>query len=136
MTLNKSKISKVSMRNKAYEIIKEAIISGELKPDERIKDKDLSEQLEISRTPVREAMLRLEDEEFIISKPNSHTRVAPIDIVQVTELYHIVISLETLALQELIASNTTETDSLEQINAHYKKSRTRRSFKELPYVRH
>lgn len=41
------------MRNNAYEIIKDAIISGELKPEMKIKDKELSEQLGISRTPIR-----------------------------------------------------------------------------------
>lgn len=123
MTLNENKINRESMRNKAYEIIKNAIISGDLEPGMKIKDKDLSEQLGISRTPVREAMLRLEDEEFIISKPNSYTIVAPINYTEVKEIYSIVIALETLALQEaLLNSDTTSLKQLEEVNKKFIKS--------------
>ena len=119
MDLNK-KINRVSMRNNAYEIIKDAIISGELEPGRKIKDAELSDQLGISRTPVREAMLRLEDEEFIISKPNSYTMVAPINITETKEIYSIVVALETLALQDAISSVTpSQIKKLEKINKKY-----------------
>lgn len=119
MELSK-KINRVSMRNNAYEIIKDAIISGGLEPGRKIKDVELSDQLGISRTPVREAMLRLEDEEFIISKPNSYTMVAPINIAETKEIYSIVIALETLALQEAILTVTpTQIKNLEKINKKY-----------------
>ncbi|GIN74543.1 GntR family transcriptional regulator [Bacillus sp. J14TS2] len=120
MTLSSHKISRVSMRNHAYELIKNAIISGELKPEMRVKDKELSEQLGISRTPVREAMLRLEDEELIVSKPNSYTMVAPINTVEAKEIYSIVIALETLAFQEALLNYTsTQLQQLEKINHQY-----------------
>lgn len=123
MNLKGNKINRVSMRNNAYEIIKNAIISGDLKPGMKIKDKELSEQLGISRTPIREAMLRLEDEELIISKPNSFTMVAPINITEVKEIYSIVIALESLAIQEaLIHSNHSQLKQLEDINNLYKKA--------------
>lgn len=103
--------------------LKNAIISGELEPEMKIKDKELSEQLGISRTPIREAMLRLEDEEFIISKPNSFTMVAPINITEVKEIYSIVIALESLALQEaFIHSTPSQLKQLEDINNLYKKA--------------
>ncbi|QDI92685.1 GntR family transcriptional regulator [Salicibibacter halophilus] len=121
MSLQGQKINRVSMRNNAYERIKNAIISGELKPEERLRDKELSEQLGISRTPVREAMLRLEDEEFIISKPNSYTMVAPIDVIEVKEIYSIVIALETLALEEAIKNpQLQDVEDLISINQDYK----------------
>lgn len=120
MDLNKKKITRLSMRNNAYKIIKEAIITGELEPGRKIKDAELSDQLGISRTPVREAMLRLEDEEFIISKPNSYTMVAPINITEVKEIYSIIIALEILALQDAISTtNTNQIKKLEIINKKY-----------------
>ncbi len=122
MDLSK-KINRVSMRNNAYEIIKDAIISGDLEPGRKIKDVELSDQLGISRTPVREAMLRLEDEEFIISKPNSYTMVAPINVTETKEIYCIVIALETLALQDAISTVTlSQIKNLEKINKKYSDS--------------
>lgn len=123
MNLKGNKINRVSMRNNAYEIIKDAIISGELKPEMKIKDKELSEQLGISRTPIREAMLRLEDEGFIVSKPNSFTMVAPINITEVKETYSIVIALESLALQEAFIHTTpSQLKQLAEINNLYKRA--------------
>ncbi len=90
------------MRDEAYNILREWITFGKLKPDEKLKDQDLSERLGISRTPIREALLRLERDEFVVSKPNSWTMVAPIDIENAKEVYSIVATLEEYALKESI----------------------------------
>lgn len=120
MSFLEQKIGRVSMRDEAYTLIKNAIISGELAPETKVKDKELSEQLGISRTPVREAMLRLEDEELIVSKPNSYTMIAPINLTKVKEIYSIVIALEKLALQQASVQQDSELlEELIEINAQY-----------------
>ncbi|GAJ98962.1 transcriptional regulator, GntR family [Geomicrobium sp. JCM 19055] len=122
MNLNNKKINKISMRDHAYQIIKDAIITGELEPQRKLKDVELSDELGISRTPVREAMLKLEDEGFIVSKRNSYTMVAPIDVEEAKDVYHIVIALESLALSDALHASPTEIAKLEEVNDNYKQA--------------
>lgn len=67
-------------RDDAYRFIKELIISLDLKPGMPVSDKALASQLEISRTPVREALILLMSTNMIVVKPQSGTFIAPIDI--------------------------------------------------------
>lgn len=123
MSLFEQKIGRLSMRDEAYELIKQAILMGELAPEMKVKDKELSERLGISRTPVREAMLRLEDEGLIVSKPNSYTMIAPINYDEVKEVYGIVIALEKLALQQALSQLDSDLyQQLIQINNAYGKA--------------
>lgn len=63
----------------AANIIRTAIIRGELLPGERLKESDIAKQLGISRTPVREAMLVLAAEGLLDLAPNRGARVRPYD---------------------------------------------------------
>lgn len=67
-------------REQAYNIIRRAIISLELKPGETLSDKQLAEQLNMSRTPVREALILLAASKMVVLKPQAGTFVAPIDL--------------------------------------------------------
>jgi len=49
-----------SLRDRAYDDIREAILSGGLRPGQRIKERDVAAQMGISTTPVKEALRRLE----------------------------------------------------------------------------
>ena len=50
-----------SLRARVYQSLQDAIVSGELAPGQRLRDQDLAARLGVSRTPVREALQRLED---------------------------------------------------------------------------
>lgn len=65
-------------RERAYRIIRDKIIYMELKPGEPVSDKLLAEQLEMSRTPVREALILLSAYNMVVLKPQIGTFVAPI----------------------------------------------------------
>ncbi|WP_027483090.1 GntR family transcriptional regulator [Deinococcus pimensis] len=93
------------------------IINGTLAPEEPLRDQDIAEQLGVSRTPVREALRRLEDEGLVETALNRWTRVAPLRAEQATELYPIVEALEILALT-LAAPTLTERD-LQHLRAHH-----------------
>lgn len=95
-----NKIQRTFVTDEAYKILEEQIVFGKLAPKTQIKIKDLSEDLGISRTPVREAILRLENEGLVVSKPNLWTQVAPIDIESVKDIYPLVAYLETFALRD------------------------------------
>lgn len=70
-------------RERAFLIIRDKIIYMDLKPGEPVSDKLLAEQLEMSRTPVREALILLSAYHMVVLKPQSGTFVAPIDSEQV-----------------------------------------------------
>lgn len=71
----------------------------ELKPGAKVRDKELAEQFDVSRTPVREALRRLEDEGLIVSNPSSVTRVAELNIKEVKQAFVVVASLHSLAVR-------------------------------------
>lgn len=68
-----------SSREVAYRIIRDKIIFLELKPGEPLSDKQLAEELSVSRTPVREALIILSTSNMVVLKPQAGTFVAPID---------------------------------------------------------
>lgn len=94
------KIERVFVKDEAYNILEENIVSGKLKPNTRLKINELSESLGISRTPVREAVLRLENEGLIMSKANKWTIVAPIFVDSIKNIYPLVYDLEAFCLKE------------------------------------
>ena len=73
----------------AYNFIKERIIYGELPPMADVSEKDFQLQLGISRTPVHEALARLEDEGFVQTYPRKGTFVTPITREQVSAVYEV-----------------------------------------------
>lgn len=85
-------------REDVYAQLSTWIIEGVLRPEEPLRDQDIAERLGVSRTPVREALRRLEDEGLVETALNRWTRVAALDATQAAELYPVVAALEHLAL--------------------------------------
>lgn len=86
-------------RDDAYERLRQWIIDATLAPGEVLRDHDIAATLGVSRTPVREALRRLEDEGLVETALNRWTRVAAIDLTKVAEAYAIIEVLEVLALE-------------------------------------
>ena len=95
---NDIKIKRTFVKDEAYNILHDEIISGNLKPYTQLKITELSKELGISRTPVREAILRLENEGLVVTKANQWTMVAPIKVESLKDIYEIVLELETYIL--------------------------------------
>jgi DNA-binding GntR family transcriptional regulator len=102
------KIERKFIREEAYLKLRTWILEGTLAPGATLKDKELAEQLGVSRTPIREALLRLEDEGLIQTKPNRSTQVSSIDFHNAFHLYSIVWTLEQLALTQAFGSIRNE----------------------------
>ena len=101
--------------------IKTAIIKGKFKPGEKIPEGELAESMGISRTPLREAFRKLENEGFIQIIPRKGAVVADIDADEAISLYEIKSTLEGLAAR-LAAKNMKPKDisKLEKINDELK----------------
>ena len=69
-----------SAREVAYETIRSRIITMDLKPGDELNDRELAQELGISRTPMREALIMLNIAHMVTIKPQSGTHVAPIDL--------------------------------------------------------
>lgn len=93
-------LQKVSTRDYAYSKIKERIISGKLTPNEPIVEEALALDLEISRTPLREALQRLEIEELVVRQMNGRLKVAPVSILEVEEVFAIRAMLEAIVVEQ------------------------------------
>lgn len=76
---------KVSTRDFVYDSLRDAIMQLELPPGSAISEKEISEELEVSRTPVREAFLRLTEDELLTVLPQRGSFVALIDLDHVEE---------------------------------------------------
>jgi DNA-binding GntR family transcriptional regulator len=92
-----------SMCDRAYQLIKQQIITNETPAGAAINDREIAERLGISRTPVREAILLLQREGFVEVAPRLGVRVRPLFLEDIGELYDILSALETLAVGLLAA---------------------------------
>lgn len=73
-------MASLSAREMAYQTLRSRIITMELKPGDPLNDRELAEELGISRTPMREALLMLNLARMVDIKPQSGTHVAPINL--------------------------------------------------------
>src|SRR5271167_4539785 len=96
---SESKLSRTLAREEVYRRLRAWIIEGKLRPGELLRDQDIAATVGVSRTPVREALRRLEDEGLVETALNRWTRVAPIDMGQAAETYALVETLELFALE-------------------------------------
>lgn len=87
------------MRADVHRALLEGIVCGDLAPGARIKELELSQKLRVSRTPVREALLRLECEGFVRSELARGFSVEPLSAREIRESYPIIAALEELALR-------------------------------------
>lgn len=85
------------LRELVCENIRQAIIDGTFSPGERLMEIQLADEMGVSRTPVREAIRKLELEGFVVMIPRRGTYVADISIKDINEIYEIRISLDVLA---------------------------------------
>lgn len=93
-------VRKQLMRATAYEVLREAIIVGELAPGEAIKDAELATQLGLSRTPVREALVRLAEAGMVESKPGVYTRVTSLNRREVAATLDVLQALHGVAVRD------------------------------------
>lgn len=93
----------------AYRRIRAAIQSGQLKPGERLREMELAESIGLSRTPVREALARLESEGLVAHDASRGIMVAELDYSMVTELYYMREVLEGTAAR-LTAQHASEVE--------------------------
>lgn len=101
------------LREVVFESLREAIIQGRLRPGERLMELQLAEELGVSRTPVREAIRKLELEGFVVMMPRKGAYVAGITDKDITEVFEVRAALESLAAG--LACDRITDEELEQL---------------------
>lgn len=94
------KMKRLSTGDIAYQEIKKKIITLAFEPDCILIEEELSAHLSVSRTPLRQALYRLELEGLIVKQSNGRMRVASITIEEIEEVYHTREVLEGLMARE------------------------------------
>lgn len=110
------------LRDIVYERLRDQIVDGTRSPRDRLKVNHLADEVGISPTPVREALLRLAKEGFLRADHNRGFRVADLDPVEIREIYPIVAGLESAALRQAGPPDPGQLDRLREINARLRKA--------------
>jgi DNA-binding GntR family transcriptional regulator len=88
------------LRDDVYRRLRDAIIDGTFTPGEQLKDGELAEWLGVSRTPVREALLRLGGSGLVVALPGRSTRVSTIDAPAVRDARDVIAAMHELAVRQ------------------------------------
>lgn len=94
------KLDKETGKDYVYRVLKDNIMSLELKPGELLSESELAKRLNVSRTPIREVLIKLKSEKLIEVKPQAGTYVSLIDWNLIEEAIFIRYNLEREALKE------------------------------------
>jgi DNA-binding GntR family transcriptional regulator len=107
-----------SRADEVYEQLKRDVAEFNLVPGDRFTENEIGERLGVSRTPVRQALFRLQQEGYVEVLFRSGWRVLPFDFEQFEQLYDLRMVLETTAVHRLCADGArTDTALLEQLAA-------------------
>lgn len=93
-----------------YQALRRAVISGELKPGEILKEGDLSMQYDVSKTPIREALIMLAHEGLVEAIPRTGYRITSVSMHDALEVFHLRELLEIEAVG--MASNRITADEI------------------------
>ena len=115
----------LSIADQVYERTREKILNGTLKPGQRLHELDVAKSAQTSRTPVREAFRRLEQDGLIERTPRGGVRIIHLDWETIKDLYELRAVLETHAIElacqrisseQIIALKRTKAQAMELLN--------------------
>jgi DNA-binding GntR family transcriptional regulator len=97
---NAVSVDRSLLRDHVYRRLRDAIVDGTFVPGEQLKDGELAEWLGVSRTPVREALLRLGASGLVVAVPGRSTAVSTIDPRAVRDARDVIAAMHSLAVRE------------------------------------
>lgn len=96
------------LRDVVFNTLRQAILKGELKPGERLMEIALADKLGVSRTPIREALRKLEQEGLVVMIPRRGAQVADITEKDLNDVLEVRIALENLSIEKACKRMTDE----------------------------
>ena len=111
------KANKKSLSNMVYRDLKEKILKNKLLPGDKLIEMEIASKLDVSRTPVREALKKLEKDGLVTSFPRKSYIVSKISVKEAKNLYIVRKSLEPLCVELLAEKGLTDkTKYFEEVN--------------------
>lgn len=96
------------LRERVYEQLRHDILTCELMPGAEIREAELAVRFEVSKSPVRDALISLEREGLVITIPRQGYRVAPVSISDMLDMFHLRAALERANIERIIRHATDE----------------------------
>lgn len=120
------------LRDVVFNTLREAILKGDFTPGERLMEKQLAERLGVSRTPIREAIRKLELEGLVIMVPRKGAEVASITGKDISDVLEVRATLEALAVK-LACKKMSDQDlnELMAVNNEFRKAAQEKNVKEI-----
>ncbi|MBO6185502.1 MAG: GntR family transcriptional regulator [Chryseobacterium sp.] len=124
-------ITQQSLKSQIIKALWQLIIDGKIMPNEPMREIQLTEILNISRTPLRDALQQLEWEGIVVSEARKGYRLAPFSEADIDEIYPLRARLESFALELSGIPNKIVLDELYEINLKIQNSKSPREIVEL-----
>lgn len=113
-------IERKLLRDDVYGRLRNAIVDGTLAPGEQLRDADLAAWLGVSRTPVREALLRLSEAGLVVVQPGRSTAVSSVDRRAVRDARDVVAAMHEVAVREAVGSLTdADLEAMREANRRF-----------------
>jgi DNA-binding GntR family transcriptional regulator len=96
------------LREAVYEQLRADILSCRLSPGAEIREAELAARFQVSKSPVRDALMRLEREALVITLPRQGYRVASISLTDVQDMFHLRAALERACMERIVRSATDD----------------------------
>ena len=110
------------LRETVYEQLRADMISCTLAPGTEIREAELAARFDMSKSPVRDALMRLEREGLVITVPRQGYRVAPVSLADVLDMFHLRAALERACMERIVLyasdEQLTELNSFRQFDAN------------------
>lgn len=90
------------LRETVYEQLRADVISCKLAPGTEIREGELAARFDMSKSPVRDALMRLEREGLVITLPRQGYRVAPVSLNDVLDMFHLRAALERACVERIV----------------------------------
>lgn len=113
-------LDRALLRDDVYRRLRDAIVDGTFAPGEQLRDLELAEWLGVSRTPVREALLRLAQSGLVVAQPGRSTVVSALDARDIRDARDVVAAMHEVAVREAMPF-LVEADlaSMRDANRHF-----------------
>lgn len=103
------------LRDTVYEQLRADLISCALAPGTEIREAELAARFDMSKSPVRDALMRLEREGLVITLPRQGYRVAPVSLTDVLDMFQLRAALERACVERIVTYASQE--QLDELNA-------------------
>lgn len=96
------------MREAVYDQLRADMLCCKLPPGAEIREAELAARFQVSKSPVRDALMRLEREGLVITLPRQGYRVAPVSLLDVQDMFHLRAALERACMERIVRQASDE----------------------------